>query len=157
MHISSIKVKNFRAIKDAELKLDPNQKQDLTLIVGKNNSGKTSFIMVFDKFFKKEDNFNFHDFSTHLREKIYKIDSETIEEAIIGLFLEISYSKDDNLEYLSEFIIDLNSKNNTVKLYFECLIDEERLRNDLINIDKKYKKKFIEKNITSYWLCCTKI
>ncbi len=150
MHISSIKVKNFRAIKDAELKLDPNQKQDLTLIVGKNNSGKTSFIMVFDKFFKKEDNFNFHDFSTHLREKIYKIDSETIEEAIIGLFLEISYSKDDNLEYLSEFIIDLNSKNNTVKLYFECLIDEERLRNDLINIDKKYKKKFIEKNITSY-------
>ncbi|TPS61832.1 ATP-dependent endonuclease [Acinetobacter baumannii] len=150
MHISSIKVKNFRAIKDAELKLDPNQKQDLTLIVGKNNSGKTSFIMVFDKFFKKEDNFNFHDFSTHLREKIYKIESETIEEAIIGLFLEISYSKDDNLEYLSEFIIDLNSKNNTVKLYFECLIDEERLRNDLINIDKKHKKKFIEKNITSY-------
>ncbi|OBS04554.1 hypothetical protein BAX55_17275 [Acinetobacter baumannii] len=73
MHISSIKVKNFRAIKDAELKLDPNQKQDLTLIVGKNNSGKTSFIMVFDKFFKKEDNFNFHDFSTHLREKFIKL------------------------------------------------------------------------------------
>lgn len=150
MHICSLKVKNFRAIEDAELRLDPNHKQDLTLIVGKNNSGKTSFIMIFDKFFKKDDNFNFHDFSTHLREKIYQIESTSISDVTIGLFLDISYTEDDNLEYLSEFIVDLNSVNNTVKLYFECSIDEDRLRKDLINIDQKHKKRFIEKNITSY-------
>jgi len=150
MHISSIKVKNFRAIKDAELKLDPNIKQDLTLVVGKNNSGKTSFIMIFDKFFRKEDSFNFHDFSTHLREKIYQIESNSISDVLIGLLLDISYNENDNLEYLSEFIVDLNASNNIVKLYFECSIDEERLRNDISNIEVEYKKRFIEKNITSY-------
>lgn len=150
MHISSIKVKNFRAIKDAELKLDPNMKQDLTLVVGKNNSGKTSFIMIFDKFLRKEDSFNFHDFSTNLREKIYQVETISVSDILIGLLLDISYNEYDNLEYLSEFIVDLNKSNNVVKLYFECSIDEERLRKDIGNIEKEHKRRFIEKNITSY-------
>lgn len=150
MHISLIKVKNFRAIEDAELKLDPNQKQDLTLIVGKNNSGKTSFIMIFDKFFKKENSFNFHDFSTKIRNKIYQVISKSIDDVVIGLTIEVSYSEEDNLEYLSEFITNLNNTNNTVKLYFECSVDEELLRNNLNNVDEEHRGRFIEKNLGTY-------
>jgi len=59
MRISSIKVKNFRCIKDAQTPLD-----NLTVFVGRNGSGKSSMLQAVNVFFtlnakiSKEDFFN---------------------------------------------------------------------------------------------------
>ncbi|MBR3829440.1 MAG: AAA family ATPase, partial [Bacteroidales bacterium] len=41
MKISSIQIKNYRSISDAELSL-----QDMTVILGKNNEGKSNILMA---------------------------------------------------------------------------------------------------------------
>lgn len=151
MYISKIKIKNFRLLKDTTLLLDENKKQDLSLLIGRNNSGKTSFIMLFDKFYRNESfKFNFYDFSTSLRDKIFKIDDTTvIEELSIQMILEIKYDVEDSLENLSDFILDLDPVVNVVKILFECAIDKDKLVKDLLKVTKN-KEKYIEKNLHDY-------
>lgn len=150
MHINTISIKNFRLLKDTTLILNEKEKQDLTLLIGKNNSGKTSFIVLFDKFLRNDD-FNFHDFPISLRKDILKINNDSdINALVIQLKIKIQYNKEDNLENLSEFIIDLDPTENSVKLLFECSIDKDKLLKDLDSIEDDKKNKFIEKNITDY-------
>lgn len=151
MYISKIKIKNFRLLKDTTLLLNEDKKQELSLLIGRNNSGKTSFIMLFDKFYRNESfKFNFYDFSTSLRDKIYKIDNNTvIEDLSIQMILEIKYDAKDSLENLSDFILDLDPATNIVKILFECSIDKDKLVKDLLQVTTK-KEKFIEKNLPDY-------
>lgn len=46
MILEKVEIVNYRMLKDFELDL----KTDLSLIVGKNNCGKTSLLTVMDKF-----------------------------------------------------------------------------------------------------------
>ena len=46
MKIKEIKVENFRLLKEFQLELE----DDLSLLIGKNNVGKTSLLVVLDKF-----------------------------------------------------------------------------------------------------------
>jgi predicted ATP-dependent endonuclease of OLD family len=50
MQLISAEVTNFRALQDITVHIDA----DATLIVGRNNSGKTSFVDLFARFFGKE-------------------------------------------------------------------------------------------------------
>jgi predicted ATP-dependent endonuclease of OLD family len=59
MKIKDISIKNFRLLEDVKL----NVEEDITLIVGKNNTGKTSLFEVVNMFFSEKNNFSFHDFS----------------------------------------------------------------------------------------------
>lgn len=151
MYISKIRIKNFRLLKDSTLLLNEEEKQELSLLIGRNNSGKTSFIMLFDKFYRNENlKFNFHDFSTSLRESIFKIDENSvIEDLSIQMILEIKYDINDSLENISDFILDLDPAINIVKILFECSIDKDRLIKDLSQVTKN-KEKFIEKNLQDY-------
>ena len=55
MHISKITVKNYRLLKDFSVDLEEN----LSLIVGKNNSGKTSLLQLLNTMLNgKEPTFN---------------------------------------------------------------------------------------------------
>ncbi|WP_177765144.1 ATP-dependent nuclease [Flavobacterium sp. I3-2] len=151
MYISKIRIKNFRLLKDTTLLLNENEKQELSLLIGRNNSGKTSFIMLFDKFYRNESfKFNFYDFSTSLRDKIYKIDESTvIEDLSIQMILEIKYDINDSLENISDFILDLDPSVNIVRILFECSIAKDNLINDLSKL-KTSREKFIEKNLPDY-------
>lgn len=151
MYISKIRIKNFRLLKDTVLLVNEEKKQELSLLIGRNNSGKTSFIMLFDKFYRNENyKFNFYDFSTSLREKIFKIDESTvIEELSIQMILEIKYDINDSLETISDFILDLDPTSNIVKILFECSIDKEKLIKDSSK-SKTNREKFIEKNLPDY-------
>jgi predicted ATP-dependent endonuclease of OLD family len=151
MYISKIKIKNFRLLKETTLLLDEDKKQELSLLIGRNNSGKTSFIMLFDKFYRNDNfKFNFYDFSTSLRDKIFKIeDTSVIEDLSIQMILEIKYDAKDSLENISDFILDLDPAVNVVKILFECSIDKDKLVKDLSKITSK-KEKFIEKNLSDY-------
>ncbi len=151
MYISKIRIKNFRLLRDTILLLNEDKKQELSLLIGRNNSGKTSFIMLFDKFYRNENyKFNFYDFPTSLREKIFKINESTIiEELSIQMILEIKYDINDSLETISDFILDLDPTTNIVKILFECSIDKDKLVKDLSQVTKN-KEKFIEKNLPDY-------
>ena len=61
MRITQIKIKKFRILSDVTMDLDPV----VTLIVGKNNSGKTSLTEIFNHFFSENEKykFKFNDFS----------------------------------------------------------------------------------------------
>ena len=50
--------------------------QDLCLMIGRNNTGKTSFMVLFEKFLHKL-GFDFNDFSVGLRKDILEIDKDT--------------------------------------------------------------------------------
>lgn len=152
MYISKIKIKNFRLLKDSTLLLDEEKKQNLSVLIGRNNSGKTSFIMLFDKFYRNENfKFDFNDFPILLRNEILNIDDKTIVENLsIQMILEIKYDKLDSLENISNFILDLDPEINIVKILFECTIDKDKLLKDLNKVSLEKRHKFIENNLSTY-------
>lgn len=104
MHITKIEARNFRILKNSVMDFN----RELCLLLGRNNTGKTSFMVLIEKFLKDGD-FNFNDFSVHLREKLFAIDDATdVNELAIQLIMSIEYNGNDNLCNLSEFILDLD-------------------------------------------------
>jgi len=51
MKIKKIKVENYRLLKDFSIDLE----DELSLVIGKNNTGKTSLLSVIDKFLNQSD------------------------------------------------------------------------------------------------------
>ena len=146
MLISKIKIENFRLLK--ETILDFNNK--LCMMVGKNNSGKTSFLVLLEKFYYGY-SFDFNDFSLSLRDKIDEINESTdVYELSIKLVLEIEYDDEDDLTNISEFILDLDPKNKSVKILFECIINKERILKAFHGLGNMDNKKFIRKNLTQF-------
>lgn len=144
MQITKIQVKNFRLLRDTKLDI----KKDLSLLIGKNNSGKTSLIALTEKFFNNS-KFNLDDFSLKVRAEILDLDKNTLEANLaIQLIIEIQYDSKDDLSVLSDFILDLDPSVNTVRLLFECAIDKALLLRDVG--ERKDKQNYISKNISKY-------
>lgn len=146
MYISRIKIQNFRLLKDATLDL----KKDLSLLIGKNNTGKTSILVLLEHFFKNK-KFHYEDFSISLRKDINSLSEATdIDSLSIRLFVDIQYDEKDDLSNLSDFILDLDPDISVVKILFECSIDKKSLLNKLPEGENEDKAKFIQKNISKY-------
>jgi len=147
MNISKIKIKNFRLLRDSVLEV----KKDLSLLIGRNNSGKTSLLVLFEKFYCNED-FTYDDFSLCLREQIHDInDATNIQDLSIQMILEINYDRTDNLEKLSEFILDLDPEQNMVKILFEVSIKKEKILPILELLNEPDKKtRYIKKNFQNF-------
>jgi predicted ATP-dependent endonuclease of OLD family len=139
----------------------------LTLIVGKNNTGKTSFAVLLEKFLTNSTlSFNYHDFPVSLRDKLHGLSEETNpDELTIRLSLCIEYSDEDSLENISEFMLDLDPERTTVNILFEAKIDKGGLlgrlsehKEDITKrtegiVDAQYQAKrnlFIERNIHKF-------
>ncbi|AXH09554.1 ATP-dependent endonuclease [Malaciobacter halophilus] len=147
MKIEKIKIKNFRLLKDSVLEM----KDELSLLIGRNNSGKTSLLVLFEKFYNN-DSFQYDDFSLCLREQINTINEDTnILDLTIQMILEVSYNQIDNLEHLSEFILDLDPDNNSVKILFEVTIKKDKLLPLLEPLTEPDKKiRYLKKNLHNY-------
>lgn len=116
LKINHVKVENFRLLRDVELGLEDRT----TLIVGRNNSGKTSIAEIFRRLLSDSAlNFKLEDFSLGCHEKFWTafkaIHVGSIEQDILELLpyiritLDISYDVDTpDLGPLSDCIIDLN-------------------------------------------------
>ena len=127
-------------------------RQKTTLLVGKNNTGKTSFAVLLDKFLERPDTFSFTDFPLRLREAILKIDADTnVEELAIRMVLRIAYTEADDLGILSEFMLDLDPDRRHTSILFECTINKKKLVRVLPK-DEKERKKFIENNLSGKFL-----
>lgn len=146
MFIKEISIRNFRILSNSKMDLSKN----MCLMIGRNNTGKTSFMVLFDKFLNKLD-FDINDFSIQLREKILDFNQDTDETQIaIQLILTIEYESTDDLCNIAEFIVDLDPDKKDVNILFECSINKIKLLEAIQVIGSMPKSKFIQKNLSSY-------
>lgn len=146
MFIKEIAIRNFRILSNSTMDLSKN----ICLMIGRNNTGKTSFMVLFDKFLNQL-GFDFNDFSVKLREKILHFNQNTDEtELAIQLILTIEYESNDDLCNISEFIVDLDPVRKDVHLLFECAINKNKLLEGIENAGTLSKEKYIRKNLSSY-------
>lgn len=116
MRIEKARVEGFRLLQDTEIMLEPNS----TVIVGRNNSGKTSLTDIFDRFTGETGaRFRLEDFSAASRSKFFNAKTLREEDAkpeevlaalpTISLTLTFAYdSAAQNLGPLAPFVIDLD-------------------------------------------------
>lgn len=146
MKIRKIKVNNYRLLKKFELDLE----KDLSVIIGKNNCGKTSLLSILDKFIGTRataNAFSYDDFNIGFQKEIREIveNNEAIEDIHTGisLILFIEYDDTDNLANISKLMMDLDPDNNTIVIKFEYSIltdDVLRLKSDYQNYKEGQKK-----------------
>jgi predicted ATP-dependent endonuclease of OLD family len=146
MYIDRISVQNFRILKDSTLDF----KDKLCMMIGRNNCGKTSFLVLFEKFYNNY-SFDYNDFSIALRSKINTIDESTdIHELSIRMIISIVYEENDDLTNISEFIMDLDPTCSTVKLVFECTIKKDKLLSAISTCGEVGKEKYIQKYLQQF-------
>lgn len=146
MRITKIEARNFRILKKSVMDFN----RELCLLLGRNNTGKTSFMVLIEKFLNGGD-FNFNDFSVHLRKTLFAIDNTTdVNEVAIQLIMSIEYDENDNLCNLSEFILDLDPECRTVNLLFECSIKKDKMLEGIKSRGAMPIDKFVTNHIKDY-------
>lgn len=148
MKINKIKIENFRLLKDFQLDLE----NELSLVIGKNNCGKTSLLAVLDKFLNQSDKnkFSFDDFNVDFKNEIKALvenpleDVEVFEQKGIKLKLFIEYNEEDDLSNISRVMMDLDPNNNFIVLGFEYVLDFEKLNKLRIDYNEFEKKEAIK-------------
>ncbi|MDR0209872.1 MAG: ATP-dependent endonuclease [Pseudomonas putida] len=121
MRIEKVRVEGFRLLQDVEIMLEGNS----TVIVGRNNSGKTSFTDIFDRFTGETGaRFRLEDFSLPQRERFFNAKTlrektekpEDVLAALPTLSLTLTFRYDStspNLGPLAPFVIDLDIDSTT--------------------------------------------
>lgn len=146
MYINEMTIRNFRLLKNSTLDF----KDQICMMIGRNNSGKTSFLILFEKFYNGV-SFDYNDFSIALHPSINAIDEKTdVTDLSIQLLLEIIYEENDNLSNISEFILDLDPHCKSVHILLECIINRDKLLDAISKNPKIEKSKFIKKYLSAY-------
>lgn len=115
MHIEKVRVEGFRLLEDVEILLEPTA----TVIVGRNNSGKTSLTEVFDRFAGDKTRFRLEDFSSGISGKFLEarrlrhggMKPEEVLDALPSIAITLTFRYDAtaaDLGPLAPFIIDLD-------------------------------------------------
>lgn len=123
MKIRTLTVQNFRLLENVELCLE----DDTTLIVGRNNSGKTSLTELFRRLLADSSpKFRLEDFSLGAHERFWEArelfqndeDENVVREKLpaISIPLSVEYAADEELGTLSDFIVDLDDTCTTTKI-----------------------------------------
>lgn len=130
MKIYKIQIENFRLLKNFSIDIE----DELSLVIGKNNSGKTSILSALDKFLNRSDSnkFHFDDFNIDFKEELSAlingdiIEPEHYTEIGIKLKIFIEYTETCNLENLSRVMMDLDPDNNLIVLGFEYILSYDK-------------------------------
>jgi predicted ATP-dependent endonuclease of OLD family len=146
MYLSKIQIKNFRLLNESIIDLDSKS----TIIVGKNNCGKTSVMDYFDLIYQNKKP-SFDDYPVSQKDTLYKdflsflqnkITYDVLSNKILfpQATLTVDYSLDDPnilLGWLSKFIIDLDKEITTVEIdvNYNLTISEESLRKEFQTVD----------------------
>lgn len=170
MKIKQLSVTNFRLLDNITI----NVEDDITLIVGKNNTGKTSLFEVINLFFDSKNKITFHDFAFNsygvfkeCYEKFELLDGleedkrNELELIIIDeipritLRIEVEYDKiKDSLINISEFISDLDDAKSDVSILFK--FEPKDTINLLKSFDNRQVKEvglidWLNENINSFY------
>ena len=130
MKIYKIQIENFRLLKNFSIDIE----DELSLVIGKNNSGKTSILSALDKFLNRSDSnkFHFDDFNIDFKEELSVLingdilQPEYYTEVGIKLKIFIEYTETCNLENLSRVMMDLDPDNNLIVLGFEYILPYDK-------------------------------
>ena len=139
MQLSKIRIRNYRLLIDAGLEVDPKT----TLIVGRNNTAKTSCFSCIGHVLDGE-SVSFDDYPLIRREDFYTKIAQFMEKKlsyedlckqieVISIEFLVDYSlddPDDNLGALSPFIIDVDVDTTTalIRAEYRLKTDEKALR-----------------------------
>lgn len=120
-------------MKDFSLDLE----EELSLIIGKNNTGKTSVLTALDKFLNQSGrrSITLDDFNVELKKELLQYLSGSKELPIeqgyqplgIELKVYIEYTQHDDLSQVRSLIMSLDPNDNNIVLKFEYNIDHEQL------------------------------
>lgn len=127
----------------------------LSLVIGKNNSGKTSFLIVLQRFLSEnKPEFVFEDFSLGVQQKILELENkllkaEEYDEISLSLKLIISYKETDSLRAASKLLLDLDSSKTHLVILFEYVLMYEKYLK-LVKDYAEYRGKGIERDFQYY-------
>lgn len=118
MHINKIKAKNFRLLHDVELRLE----KSVTVVVGRNNCGKTSLSDLIRRFLAESVSFDIEDFSSAsydefcaaLRAWIKGVGDDEVRALIPHIELRVHVEYDAKATVfgpLQDFVIDVDDAN----------------------------------------------
>lgn len=160
MKIFKIEIENFRLLKSFKMDLEG----ELTLVIGKNNTGKSSILTILDKFLNPTESkgFSINDFNMDFKDNIIQLIKEANEEKETGycnrgikLKLFIQYDENDNIANLNSVMMDLDLKNNFIVLGFEYVLnfyDYRELRKDYKKVENEISvEKFIDSSYSKYF------
>ncbi len=160
MKIKSAEIKNYRMLKCLNIDFEDT----LSLIIGKNNSGKTSFLSLFQIFLSNGKlNFSFEDFSIETQSSILDLkDSDKsvddYEPIAISLKLYISYTDLDDIGSASKLLLDLDDTMRRLIVLFEYSLTYEKYKKLISDFTEQKSKgltqtfaQFISKYINRYF------
>lgn len=169
MKIIKIEIENFRLLKNFSIDLE----KELSLVIGKNNTGKTSILSVLDKFLNEKSKFSYDDLNIDFKNELEGfIKSADVPDEFppkgIKLKIYIEYNETDDLSNVSRVLMDLDPDNNNIVLGFEYTVSYDdflRIKADYAvfaaienakNVRKKeYKprelKDFLKQNLEDYF------
>lgn len=141
MKISTIVVSNFRLLQKTTVQVEDR----LTVVIGRNNTGKTSLLKVMRYFINGSGaDFRFEDFSLDMQEKIANFKNSDLDAKQYGfdpisLELDITYNDNDDISEAAPLIMDLDDKSCRLKLRYELGLtydDYKSLMGDFKEFDK---------------------
>lgn len=160
MKIYKLEVDNFRLLKKFSMDIE----DELSLVIGKNNTGKTSILSVLDKFINEKGKFSYDDLNIGFRKELEELISapglpDEFKPIGIKLKIFIEYGEDDNLSNVSRVLMDLDPDNNKIVFGFEYIINFEnfkKLKVDYASFEiketskTKKKKKYLPKTLNEF-------
>lgn len=163
MKITKIQVENYRLLKDFSIDIE----KEISLVIGKNNCGKTSLLSVMDKFLNgNSSSFTFEDFNLDFKEVLVSTIEKDVDEKYspigIRMNLFIEYADTDNLSNISNLMMDLDPDNNSIILSYEYVLTSDKIkklkddfelfsRNKSENGKPKDLRFFLRNNYSSYF------
>lgn len=123
MKIVTVKVKNYRVLKEISV----DWQEQLSLIIGKNNCGKTSLLSVMIKLLSEGKNSSVHydDFNIDFKKMLFdcvalkKREWNDNQSQGIELYLYIQYTDYDDISNIAPLLMDLDPDNYMVVLKIE--------------------------------------
>lgn len=163
MKITKVEINNFRALENFVLAIE----EDLSVIIGKNNTGKTSLLSILDRFLgESKSSFEFHDFNKKYLASKFPFNQEGVLSAeeydpfYISLTMHIEYNETDYIGNLAKLFMSLDPKDKTAIIRFEYVMTYElylsAVKDYATYCSKAGKKKrtireYIEKNHSKYF------
>lgn len=133
MYLSKVIAKNYRLLKDFSIDLE----SELSLIIGKNNVGKTSLLYLMETMLRPSEKLEIHidDFNVDFKNELVKqltakeeLGIDEYKEDGIKLRLIVKYSDADDLSNVGLIMLDLDENNYYVVLGYDYLLTFEAYR-----------------------------
>lgn len=143
LFISKIKLKNFRKFEEIEIEIN----EDKTLLVGKNNTGKTSILKsleIFEKGKLQNTDINLK----CVKEIVKEIYDDEFSEKEVSLEVILNYNENCDFKVVSKYMSKIELKGDIVVKYSYSL-SEDKIREfkKRINRGMENKDDFIFKNL----------